>query len=305
MSRTLSVGLPVAVVAAGLYGTAPIAQAAAARRSPTATGLGLRFVAGLVTRPIWLLGIACELGGFVAEAYAFSAAAATLVAPVMACDTMVFVALATLLLGQRLARSGLAGVAAMAAGVAALAFAFSAGPELGSAATDAQLLVFLGVGLVLGAIGTVAGSRASRAGRPVATAVAFAGVAGICYGGATIATRQVGLTFTLSAPWRLLTTPTPYILLAFSVVAVIATQRALQANPVLSFPVTSVLAALLPVVVGAAVLGDPAPSGGRRVAFVFALLLIVAGVALLGRERVAAQRRSADGQPRQAKDVPV
>jgi hypothetical protein len=58
---------------------------------------------------------------------------------------------------------------------------------------------------------------------------------------------------------------------------------------------TSAISALLPVVLGTVLLGDQAPGGARRAVFVVALLLMVAGVVLLSRDRSIGQSRAERG----------
>jgi hypothetical protein len=58
---------------------------------------------------------------------------------------------------------------------------------------------------------------------------------------------------------------------------------------VLSFPVISAVSAFVPVVLGAAVLGEDVPGSAARIAFVAALALLAGGVCLLGRAREAAE----------------
>jgi uncharacterized membrane protein YhhN len=115
--------------------------------------------------------------------------------------------------------------------------------------------------------------------------VAFSLASGVAYGFATLATRQVGRTFTGDEPWQILTGPAPYVLVGCSILAIATMQRALQTSPTITFPITSEVSAFLPVIVGAALFGDPVPTGGRQVLFVAALVLMAGGVGLLGRDR--------------------
>jgi uncharacterized membrane protein YhhN len=121
-------------------------------------------------------------------------------------------------------------------------------------------------------------------------AVVFSAASGTCYGIATLATRQVGREFSIDEPWQLLTTPTPYVLAVTSLLGVALTQRGLQLWPVLSFPVVSAVSAFVPVVLGAAVLGEDVPTGASRLAFVAALAVLAGGVCLLGRARAEGEQ---------------
>lgn len=299
MTARLVRGLAAAVLGAALYGSAPAVQAIAARREPAGRGVGMRLTARLVRRPIWLAGLGVELLGFVVEAYAFSSAPVTLVAPVMTCDMIVFVLLVSRLFGERLTSSGVGGIAAMTVGVALLAVAFAGSGQLGEPATDAQLLVFLAACVAVAAAAAMTGTRATAGGHRSLAAVLFSAASGISYGFATMTTRQIGRTFSTDAPWHLLATATPYVLVGCSVLAIAMMQRGLQTSPLLTYPVTSAASSLLPVILGAALLDDPVPHGAAEVAFVGALLLLGAGVTLLARDRArAAAYAPGDPSPR-------
>ncbi|PSR70304.1 hypothetical protein C8258_00960 [Nocardia sp. MDA0666] len=291
MNQSLTHGLPAVVVAAALYGCAPVVQAAAARQTAPGGGLGLALLARLAVRPLWLLGLACEIGGFAAEAYAFSIAPATLVAPLLTLDMVFLVVLARRGLGERLAAVGRYGIVAMVLGTGLMAYAFAGESSLGSPASDGQMVLFAVVGAVAAGAGAVAGDLGSRTGRAWVAALGFGAAAGIAYGIATVATRQFGLTFDVHDPWRLLATPTPYVLAVCSLLAISLLQRGLQAGAaVLTFPVTSVVSSLVPVVLGITVLGDEVPGGRAGAAFAVALVAISVGVTCLGRDRAAAAR---------------
>jgi len=284
----LTTGLLAAIAGAVCYGAAPAVQAVAARQEPAGRGTGMRLTLRLAGRPLWLLGFAGELGGFALEAYAFSRAPTTFVAPIMTLDLVVFVLLAGALIGQRPARPGGAGIAAMIAGIALLALAFAGQDGLGQPADDAQLWSFLAAAAVVAVIAGVVGTRALAAERRTLAAGAFSVASGAGYGLATLTTRQIGRTFDAQEPWRLLETPTPYVLAGCSVIAIAMMQRGLQTGPLLTYPVTSVTSSVLPVLIGAAVLGDPVPGGAARAGFVAALVLVVAGVVLLAGDRARA-----------------
>jgi drug/metabolite transporter (DMT)-like permease len=292
VSSTLAAGLTAAIAGAVCYGAAPAVQAVAARRETQGEGVGARLTLRLARRPVWLAGLALDVGGFALEAFAFSRAPATLVAPVMACDMIVFVLVGSWLFGERLSRLGVLGIGVICAGVAVLAVVFSGRHEPGANASAGELLFFLAGAVVVCAVGALAGSRATRAGRAALAAGVFAGASGITYGLATMATRQVGRAFDPGEPWQLLATPTPYVLAGCSLLAITLMQRGLQSNPLLTFPVVSAIAAMLPVGISAAILDDQVPGGMRRLAFVVALLLIAGGVVLLGHDRVAAEHHT-------------
>jgi drug/metabolite transporter (DMT)-like permease len=297
VTTDFAAGLLAALGAAVLYGGAPVFQAIAVRRAPAGHGAGVGLMASVLRRPIWLLGLLGEAGGFLLEAFAFSAAPATLVAPVTACDVMVFVLLGSVVLRARLTSTGRLGTVATAGGVALLAVALGSGSELGRPAATSELLwcAVACAGAVV--LVVAAGQRAVDGKRPVQAAIAFSIGAGCTYGVATLSTRQIGRTFQAAHPWSLLSTPTPYVLVGCGVLGIALLQRGLQTGPLLTFPIVSALSAFVPVVVGVVYLNDAVPTGGRRAVFVAALVLVIAGIVLLGRDRSAAERATPSSAP--------
>lgn len=292
LAGNFAVGMAAAIGAAVLYGSAPLAQAVASRRTPGG-GIGLTLLTRVARQPIWLLGLALEILGFLLEVLAFSAAPTTLVAPIVACDMLVYVLLGSTVLGTRLSGRGWAGAAGMMAGVGLLAFAFSSESALGDPADNVELLAFLAGAAVVGGLAALLGSRLLTAGRRAPAAAVFSSAAGIAYGLATMCTRQVGRTISLHQPWLLLGTATPYALAGCSVLGIALSQRALQTNPIAAFPLISSVAAFMPVILGATLLDDPVPGGALRLLFVVALVLLAAGVVLVSQDRSVAEAAAA------------
>jgi drug/metabolite transporter (DMT)-like permease len=292
VTGTLAAGLLAAVAAACLYGSAPVAQAVAATRTVGGSGLGLGLLLRLARQWVWLLGLLCAVGGFLLEAYAFSVAPTTLVAPVTSGEVVVFVLLASAVFRVPVSPQAAAGALILCAGLALLAVAFSGQDTLGhpAGATTLVILLVVAVGLVV-LLATI-GSRFLAADHAARGAVAFSIGAGLTYGVAALATRQIGRTFSADDPWALLGTPTPYLLAITSILGMAMLQRGLQADPILTFPVVSALAAFVPVTISAAFLGDPIPGGAKAVAFASALFLMLLGliIASRGRARVEAAR---------------
>jgi drug/metabolite transporter (DMT)-like permease len=296
MSKALALGLPTAMVSAALYGVAPLVQARAARREEESSGLGLGLLARLVLRPLWLVGLAVEAASFLLEVYALSVAPVAMVAPVMALDMIIFTLLAQRVLGERISLTGWLGVGSMVAGVGLLAYAFARRAQVGSAASTDDLLAFLVLGLIFALVCAFLANVAAVRNMVAGAAFGFGAAAGVCYAIATLATRQIGLAVNdrregQSALADLLTTPTPYVLVLFSVLALGLQQRGLQGKAaVIAFPVTSGVSAFLPVTLGLTLFDEPAPDGAQRVAFVVAMVMVAAGIAALGRDRMAANR---------------
>jgi drug/metabolite transporter (DMT)-like permease len=300
VNAALVVGLPTAMVSAALYGVAPLVQALAARRESAGRGLGLGLLARLAVRPLWLLGLAVEALSFLLEVYSLSVAPVALVAPVMAADMVVFVLLAHRMLGERITRVGVFGILSLVCGIGLLAYAFERDAGVGEPATDGEVLAFLVLGLIFTLGCGFFANRAGRGGEVVPAALGFGLAAGVGYAISVLATRQIGLFVNEQRDaggdgrgdlFELLATPTPYVLVLFSVLALGLEQRGLQGRAaVVAFPVTSGVSAFLPVTLGLSLFGEPVPGGGRLVILVCSMALVAGGIAGLGRDRAAAGR---------------
>jgi drug/metabolite transporter (DMT)-like permease len=265
---------------------------------PPGSGLGIGLLVRLAGQGIWLLGLLCAVGGFVLEAYAFSKAPATLVAPVTSSEVVVFVLLASAVYKVPVSAQAASGAVILCAGLGLLAVAFGTHDELGHPASSWTMLILLIVAVALVGLLAALGSRSVASGSRARAAVEFSIAAGASYGIAALATRQIGRTFHGSRPWELLSTPTPYLLTVTSILGMAMLQRGLQSDPILTFPIVSALAACVPITVSAAFLGDSVPAGARAWAFAAALLLMLIGLLLAsrGRARVEVRQQAASEQ---------
>ena len=275
-------GLICALAAASCYGTGPLVQALAARRTETGRGLGLGLLTRLVRNKLWLAGVGADLGGFGFEAVALALAPAAFVTPLLLFDMVVLGLLATRVVHERLSRLGVAGIAAILTGGALLTAAFATSRHgVGRQATLGEQFVLVGV-VALAAAGAFIAGRRPPGG---VTAALLGGASGIAYAMATLCTRQISLSLRDHNVWHQLLTPAPYLLAVAALLSLSLLSRALQAGAaVVAVPVTSAFAALLPAVAGLAVFGEPVPRGGALVAFVAALPLLVIGLVLLARQ---------------------
>ena len=285
MSAALAVGLS-ATLAAGLcYGCAPVFQAIAARRQPPGKGLGLGLMLHLARQPLWLLGLLAEMAGFALEVLALTRMPVVFVAPLSVTDLVVVVVLAARVLHERITWSGIWGIVVMAVGAALLALSFAEDATVGPPQGTAGMLVIGLVGLG-GAVGSVALAAAVSHSAPRQRALWLGLGAGICYSASSLATREIGLLLRDGSVTDVLTSPAPYELVLFSVVAISLLQRALQTgSAVVAYPVMSVTANFVPVVVGLTVLGESLPGDWRNALFWLALAMLGAGIGLLGSQR--------------------
>ncbi len=286
-------GLLSALAAATCYGTGPLVQALAARRTETGTGLGLGLLARLVRNKLWLAGVAADLGGFGFEAIALALAPAAFVTPLLLFDMVVLGLLASRIVNERLSRLGVVGIASILSGGVLLTVAFAASRHgVGRQARLGEQFVMVAI-VAVTALGAVAAGRRPPGG--VTTAL-LAGASGIAYAMTTLCTRQLSLSLRDHDLWHQLLTPAPYLLAVAALLSLSLLSRALQAGAaVVAVPVTSAFAALLPAVAGLVIFGEPVPSGGALAAFVVALPLLVAGLVMIARQGTVSEIFAAEG----------
>jgi drug/metabolite transporter (DMT)-like permease len=140
-------GLVVALAAAACYEGGYVLQALEARRAPARETLRPSLLGRLAGRPRWLGGTALGLVGAGLQVWAFTLAPVTVVQPVLALGLVALLALAHVVLGERVGPREWAGVALVVGGVTAVGI--GAGDQLGSVQSHAALVAVL---VVLGAL---------------------------------------------------------------------------------------------------------------------------------------------------------
>lgn len=280
---SLTLGLVCAILAATCYGSGPLLQAVAARRTETGTGLGLGLLARLFRNKLFLAGVGTDLGGFVFEAMALALAPAAFVTPLLLFDMIVIALLATKVVNERITQVGIVGIVVIILGGVLLTISFATSEHgVGREASVAQQL---GLAVIVGltALAAVVSGKMRPSG---ATTAIMASAAGVSYAAATLCTRQISLSLKEHSIWHQLVTPAPYLLTVAALLSLSLLSRALQAGAaVVAVPVTSAFAALLPAAAGLALFGEPVPDGWGLVAFIGAMPLLLAGLVLLARQR--------------------
>lgn len=165
-----------AAVTASLYALATSLQALEARNAPKSEALSATLIARLVRRPLWLLGTACGLLAWPLQAVALSFGSVTLVQPALGFGLVVLLILGVTVLHESVGPREIAGVLAIAGGVAILGWA---GPSQTGSFTTAGTWI-TGVALVLVAPAPYVLRRLGRAGG-LPTSIA-AGLGWACLG---------------------------------------------------------------------------------------------------------------------------
>ncbi len=175
-------GILLALAAAACFECSYVLQALEVRALPAIGRPGLGVLRRLAARPRWALAIALGLAGFALQVLALRHAPVTLVQPLLAAGLLGLLAFSALVLHEPVGRRELAAVAAIIAGVTAIALADPARGEstdavafavaagvLGAVALGAFALRRPGVGVLLAsaiaadALAVLAAAQAARA----------------------------------------------------------------------------------------------------------------------------------------------
>lgn len=261
----LLVGLLCALSAAGCNSAAGLLEAVGQRRADGAVPL---------RQPLYVLGLAVDGLGFVLTVVALRHLPVFAVQAVLAGSIAITAVVGARLQHTRMSTPDRVATVCCIGGLAVVAAAAGAGaprPVAGSVG-----IVLLGAVPVLAAAAVLAWRRRDAA--PAAV------LAGLAFGGVALAVRAVHLQTTVAADLRTLPTqPAVYAAAGFAVVGIVAYTLALARGDVAT--VTGVLVvteAVVPGLVGLALLGDPVRPGWGP-ALALGLLVAVGGVVLLIR----------------------
>jgi len=285
--------VPAALAGAASIGLATAAQQRAAAHPGVGAGLGPRALAGLLRRPLWLLGLVATVAGLGLQLLALSYAPITLIQPMLVTGLLFAVAFSAVLSRQRPDRILVWGALGCAVGLAAFltlarphapgAGIVGAGPSLASSLTCA--------GVVAAALGWAAAAR--RAAKVLALALGT----GVLYGLTASLLKVLG--DELRGGWtEPLGHPTLYVVGLLGPAAFLLSQYALAQGRLLA-PAMSVIITVDPLVgmvLGAVWFGErivtsPAALAGELVS----ALVVIAGIATVTAR--AARLRTHPGDP--------
>jgi drug/metabolite transporter (DMT)-like permease len=283
-------GVLAAFAATILYNLSIVIQKMKAQEASTS---GVRLIATLVTKPLWLFGIGLQTAGLAFHFFALTKAPVTVVQPVIAAGVVFVVIFAALLLGERPGRQELAGMATAMSGVTLLLA--TVGEPVGMQRVRAAALSAAVVGLAVVIAALLAATAWRRFARASAAAVCIGVAAGLAQGMSDAMNRLMGAWLSPGGGW----VPTPGVgraavacLLAFGIVGLVLTQDALKsyrANTVV--PCMLIAQLLVPVTMAVSLYGQALPSGMiSEVAWSAAFVLVVVGVVVLSTSAQVASK---------------
>lgn len=261
-----------ALASALLYALAAVAQQRAAVAEPLEHSLRLRLLIGLLQRPLWLVGLACDIGAFLLQFYALDHGSLVLVQPLLVSGLLFALPLGAITSHERMTRNDWFGAALVVAGLST--FLIVAQPDRGSADAAPKVWAMLVV-TILAVVGILifAAQRSKEARR----AGLLAAAAGTIYGLTAALTKACGQLFDQGLK-HLFTSWKPYALAAGGVSGTVMDQSAYQAGPLnWSLPILTVADPIVSIAIGAFVFGEGIEIDGAA-PFIEALALIVMSI---------------------------
>jgi hypothetical protein len=288
----LVLGILAAIAASTLYSLGIALQASDARHAPHEEHLRIALLARLVRRARWLAGTGMSILGWPLQVIALLLAPLVIVQPALACGLLVLLLVAERMLGEKAGRYEHLAVIAIVIGMVGMTLTAPAASHHHSASrlTITLVLVALGLASLLPYVMQAFNRRV-----PTVTMIGD----GLAFGWSGVATALASDDLyhghlLVAAAWGLSTA-------AASGVGVLSEMSALQSRPAIQVaPVVFVTQTIVPVVLGAVLLGErfsETPLNGIPLALSLAVLL--AGAAALARsplllELTAAAERTSE-----------
>jgi drug/metabolite transporter (DMT)-like permease len=265
-----------------MYALASVLQHRGAVDQPDEDSLTVGLMVRLLRHPAWLLGLACDAGGFVLQFIALGHGAIVVVQPLLVCGLLFALPIGAAWAGRRLTGADWLGALLVCAGLAV--FLAVADPASGRDNTRPALWVALLVSVTVVAALLTAFSLGPDARR---RAVLLAAAAGVVYGASAALTKTSshlldrGLVPVLTH-WQ------PYVLVLFGGAGMILSQSAFQAGALdFSLPTMTVSDPVVSIAIGACVFHEAiAASPADITVEVLALAAMSVGVWLLARFEV-------------------
>ena len=295
----MMVMIATALAAAVLYGAGAAVEQRQAAAAPQSAAGRPRLLFLLARQPLWLLGIALQIGGFAAHSVALRFGPLATVQMLVSAEFVVAVVIVRIWSGRPLSRASWAAALTVVAAVSAfLALTslrhghavgqpdYAVATALGAAATGAAALTAAAFGL-----------RAAGRRRAVLLALA-AGLADSCSAVLTMAFAHLAG----HGPAALYTSWTVYALVVCGAANVLLTQTAYQTcRPMLTLPIIAAVTPMASVAVGIGLLGETPRIGlAGGVAVGFAVLVTSLALAWLARSAPHPEpwgQRPTDGEP--------
>jgi drug/metabolite transporter (DMT)-like permease len=286
-SELMEKAVLLAVAASFCTATASVAQRQGASSVPTTGGFDVRLILRLARRPVWLLGIASMIAGFLFQLTALRYGALALVQPILALELLLVFGYMAVAGRRRLRikRRDWVAAAAMSAGVAVfLRLASPSGGRLHAPGASWLLAGLITLGIVLVAVAAVSGVGHRPGASSTRRAALLGSATGIAWGFVAAVIKELsshlggGIGAVLST-WSL------YVLLVVGAATMLLASHALAAGPLAaSQPGFTILDPLSAGLLGVLLFGEHIRTGPWDLAGeALALGLVIAGASGLSR----------------------
>jgi drug/metabolite transporter (DMT)-like permease len=268
-----------ALVSSLLYAFASVLQQRGAAAQPEDQSLRLGLLARLIRDPWWVLGLGCDVAGYIFQFVALGHGPLVLVQPLLVCGLLFALPIGAAVAGRKMLPSDWVAAGLVCAGLAA--FLTVANPASGTSDVSPAVWVMLLTTCAATALFLVLMSRNCG---PRVRVILLSGGAGVLYGAGAALTKTSS--HLLDEGWvHLLLHWQPYLLAVFGIAGMLLAQSAFQAGWLdVSLPTMSVTDPIVSIVIGAVAFGESLASGPLSIAVeVVALIVMSAGVVALAR----------------------
>lgn len=275
--------IALALMSSALFGAGVALQQRPASEVPAEFAARPGLLMRVARQPVWLAGVAAEIGGFVLQVIALRHGSLVVVQPLLTTSLLFTLALVGAWTRQGVTASEWAALFAVVAGLALFMFVASPSERSSGSADPTDWII---TGLSIGAAIVVLvwfGLRAAD--RPRAAALGLA--AGLSDAFMAVMTKAFAHV-TDHGLWSVLTSWAPYALCAAGLTAMLLTQTAYQTGlPKVSLPIITVADPLVSCGIGVALFGEALRFAGARVPFILiAIAAMATGLIVLSRSSV-------------------
>ncbi|HSS10564.1 MAG TPA: DMT family transporter [Acidimicrobiales bacterium] len=283
-----------ALLAAFVYACGVVLQQRAALEAPLDEAAKPRLLVRLVRRPLWLLGLAADVGGFGLQAAALHRGSLVVVQPIITTSLVFALVLTSAWTHEPISRRQWTAVVLILAGLAVFLIVASPNEESSAVADMRGWILTTATITAAAAIALGAGLRAVGTARVALFAIA----AGIADAFMAVLAKAFSGSFDrgLAATFQ---SWTPYALVVGGLVAMLLISTAYQAgHPTVSLPIITVTDPLVASLIGISLFGDELRLDGvRGPLVVLALAVMAAGLLMLSRDSQLANEIAGTSQP--------
>ncbi|MDQ4117286.1 MAG: DMT family transporter [Actinomycetota bacterium] len=271
-------GVGLMLVAAVLNAAASVLQRRAASAEPSSRVNSLKLFLDILRRPVWMLGIATMLAGFVVHAISISISRIALVQPLLVAELPLTLLLASWAFHRSIPGRDWLAILLQSTGLAL--FVACLGVHGGDPGSVSTAMWFTGIAVTAGAVTAMVLLSRARPGRPQAALLGAA--TGTMFGLNSALIAGVGAA--VGAGGGLFTTWQTYVVAVVGPISFFLLQNAMQAGElVANQPGFTLLNPLVSVLWGLVVFGEQARGGPFLLGTAAGGALIVVGTVLLAR----------------------